>query len=495
MSDPLCRIWAGADLKESRFSGDETAGWEDGVEARLLDVGLLQRIEYAQSVVCEACAEGHVEEVAFIESPSGSPVRAYLCCPEHGRVPVPLDRLSQWRIDFEGLATAVASSLDLAGDVELLVADRLWRLGSGRFGGRTREVFLGRGLGWPDAAAMMGSSPAFQAARTPLILVPGATPPREIFQDDSPPVVTLSMVAELVGNGVSIDQSRLASFLFSAKRPRPRPQSSSFPTPSGVTWSDVFVTIADFSVEIEARGKTRQYSFQQASFESEKQQGLPVQEWHVLTVIAMRGGVVSSDDERLDHRVRNNLKQYVSKLRGRLHALIPKIGGDPISFDDAVRCYRTTFGISTAEIVTFPTPSGTEWSDVSISHVRTDIVRIGVEATEVFGAHGQTATAGHAVHHWEAAERASTLSRDYPLRVLGLTTEDGEPDDRGAALLAVLAKGGTIRRGGDDEVMLGLCEFLTDLMGLDDSPFDFASIGEEWVTRFHVPHRLDAGHF
>ena len=130
MSCPLSRLWAGADLKESRFSGDDTAGWEDGVEARLVDVGLLQRIEYAQSVVCDACAEGHVEEVAFIESPPGSPVRAYLFCSEHGRVPVPLDRLSQWRIDFEGLATAVASSLELAGDVEPLVADRLWRLGS-----------------------------------------------------------------------------------------------------------------------------------------------------------------------------------------------------------------------------------------------------------------------------------------------------------------------------------------------------------------------------
>ena len=432
MSDPLYRLWACADLKESRFSGDDTAVWEDGVEARLVDAGLLERIEYARSAVCDACAEGHVEEVTFIESPSGSPVRAYLCCPEHGRVPVQLDRLSQWRIDFEGLARAVASSLDLAGDVEPLVADRLWRLGLAHLGGRTREVFLGRGLSWPDAAQMIGGSPAFQAARTPLILVPGATPTREIFQDDSLPVVTLSMVAELVGNGVSIDQSRLESFLFTAKGHKPPSQSTtSFPTPSGVSWPDVFVTIADFSVEIEAGGKTREYSFQEAGFESEKQQGLPVQEWHVLTVIAMRGGAVSSDDERLDDRVRNNLKQSVSKLRGRLHALIPKIGGDPIAFDDAARCYRTTFGISSAETVRFPTPSGTGWSDVSISHVRTNVIHIGVDATEVFAAHGQTATAGHAVHHWEAAERASMLSRDYPLRVLGLTTEDYEPARRG----------------------------------------------------------------
>ena len=108
MSGPLSRLWAGADLKESRFSGDDTAGWEDGVDTTLIDAGLVQPIEYAQSVVCDACAEGHVEEVTFIESPSGSPVRAYLLCPEHGRVPVPLHRLSQWRIDFEGLATAVA---------------------------------------------------------------------------------------------------------------------------------------------------------------------------------------------------------------------------------------------------------------------------------------------------------------------------------------------------------------------------------------------------
>ena len=113
--DPMAQIWACADAQQARFSGDEVAAWPEGHADMLAAAGVLRRDDNATSVVCEACPEGHVEKVAFIESPPGSPIRSYIHCPEAGRVNVPMDRLKQWVVDFHGLARAAAKGLDLAG--------------------------------------------------------------------------------------------------------------------------------------------------------------------------------------------------------------------------------------------------------------------------------------------------------------------------------------------------------------------------------------------
>lgn len=148
MSDPLVVIWERADAKEPRFSGDDVAAWSDGLVERFTDVGLVHQIENATSVVCDACADRHVEDVTFIENPRRSSVRAYIHCPEHGRVRVPFDRLRQWEVDFGGIANAIAQALELAGEVEEIVPARVWFLGKATIAAKSREVFLARGLTW-----------------------------------------------------------------------------------------------------------------------------------------------------------------------------------------------------------------------------------------------------------------------------------------------------------------------------------------------------------
>ena len=72
----LACVFERADAHEPRFSGDEVAAWADGVAKRLAEYGLIRQVENAGSVVCDACAGGHVEEVTLIKNPRGSPVRA-----------------------------------------------------------------------------------------------------------------------------------------------------------------------------------------------------------------------------------------------------------------------------------------------------------------------------------------------------------------------------------------------------------------------------------
>jgi len=70
--------------------------------------------------------------------------------------------------------------------------------------------------------------------------------------------------------------------------------------------------------------------------------------------------------------------------------------------------------------------------------------------------------------------------------MLKLADDQDRPNRAGQALLAVLAAKGAVTRKADDKGMQDLCGVLSKLMGLDDSPFDFARIGEKWVARFEA---------
>lgn len=87
-------------------TADEAAAWPEGTLASLLDDGVLEQIQPAASVECDACFEAHSELVQFVEEPPGSTPRAYIACPETGRVAVDPERLRRWEI--------VAGELDQA---------------------------------------------------------------------------------------------------------------------------------------------------------------------------------------------------------------------------------------------------------------------------------------------------------------------------------------------------------------------------------------------
>jgi hypothetical protein len=137
--------------KEPVFTADEAACWPDGLLDQLLAEGIVQPAENARSVACDACGHDHVEEVTFVESPPGNGVRAYIRCPQEGRVPVSLTRLRQWTVNEEKLADlgliAPASGDDRAG----LVADLrglVDALGSFLESGETSEGYDSDALDW-----------------------------------------------------------------------------------------------------------------------------------------------------------------------------------------------------------------------------------------------------------------------------------------------------------------------------------------------------------
>jgi hypothetical protein len=200
-----------ADALEPRFVADEVMQWPEGAERELLEAGIIRRDDTATTVVCDACGEGHVEDVEIIVSPPRSSPRAYIHCPVVGRVMVPAERLLQWIIDTRDLAIAVSRALGLTGVKEEIVPGRLWTLGIAQLGGRPREVFLARGLSWGDGADIVGKCGRVTSGQ-PAVFVASSEPPQNIWNGDPPIIVSLGIVARLVQGCLVLDLDLLEGY-------------------------------------------------------------------------------------------------------------------------------------------------------------------------------------------------------------------------------------------------------------------------------------------
>jgi hypothetical protein len=94
------RAHAGTPIVEA----DEVTKWPNGLLEELVADGTLRSIRNAKSIACDACGRDHIEAVEYVDSPPGTGLRAYISCPECGRVPVSLTRLRRWSIDLEKIS-------------------------------------------------------------------------------------------------------------------------------------------------------------------------------------------------------------------------------------------------------------------------------------------------------------------------------------------------------------------------------------------------------
>lgn len=185
-------LWKRVDLEDAAFRGDELHELGFPSSATIEAIPVFKRSENLREVECDACGERHVEHVQFISGPVGSEPRAYISCPQVGRVRVGLERLEVWRIDVEGLTARVASALGLSGSPRAIVDGRLWLLGTARFADRARDVFVVRGARWPDGRQLLDDNARIAASRCPIILVPNLFPHDAAWTGNERIVVSMS---------------------------------------------------------------------------------------------------------------------------------------------------------------------------------------------------------------------------------------------------------------------------------------------------------------
>jgi hypothetical protein len=200
--DLICRA---ADVDEALFTADEVAGWPRAAVEQLRVLNVLRQADTATHVECDACADRHVEKVDQISYPDGN-VRFFIYCPEAGRVEVPSARLLQWAFDYGAFAKHVATATSAQGSPTCVVPDRVWRLGAVKLAGRSRGMFLVRGLLWPDAADVLAEA---RIRRDAVVFVAGILPDNAFWGEKPPHVAALADVAMLDADGLRVDMEHI----------------------------------------------------------------------------------------------------------------------------------------------------------------------------------------------------------------------------------------------------------------------------------------------
>lgn len=92
------------------LSAEDVDFWPAGAVEELTAAGMLVAAENATCLACHECGQDHLEEVIYVQSPPGGPLRAYIFCPDIGRIAIPLDRLRQWMINTDALRPATSEA-------------------------------------------------------------------------------------------------------------------------------------------------------------------------------------------------------------------------------------------------------------------------------------------------------------------------------------------------------------------------------------------------
>jgi hypothetical protein len=144
------------------FTADEVAEWPAGLLDQLVASGVLRADQPAKTVTCDSCGDDHVEVVQYVESPPGTGLRAYIPCPQLGRVLVPTARLRRWSVDMNVMAIEPATRASKPVDTSNQVPHALVVAHASLIGTLTQaEDLYGRTLGFPNPSPVLDAIERF----------------------------------------------------------------------------------------------------------------------------------------------------------------------------------------------------------------------------------------------------------------------------------------------------------------------------------------------
>jgi len=218
--DPLDLLWRCVDVELPVFAGDEAAAWPPGMLATLRKLDLICGGKTASYITCDACTEGHVEKVMRIPYPDGR-IRFFIACPEHGRVEVEPERLRQWAVRFDPICRFLADQLGIQAGPEEIVPSRIWKIGRTSLAGRSRVVWMGRGLSSPEAETLSGVLPK---GATPVLFLLGRPPRDGLLKLKPDSLIDLAQVLSLSDDRLVLDKAAVEDQLSATGEvPRKRP--------------------------------------------------------------------------------------------------------------------------------------------------------------------------------------------------------------------------------------------------------------------------------
>jgi hypothetical protein len=472
MGSALRDVWVRASCGDPVFSYDDVHRWRQDEFERLVLIGVLRETAQARYVLCDACTEGHREEVAWessVRTPTG--IRGYIPCPEERSVPIDPERLRQWAVDAGTLARLIAAVTELSGPVEEKTRG-FWYLGRRRIAGRFREFCL----------AVRPGADALNSARTYSTPVVLAADGHGAWMESGVAAFFLPDVASLSGDRLVVDLDYIEDALPRERAIEKSQNLRSVPLPEHVAWNDLVIEVGDTSVAVAAGGTRRELSFEESGFADMRQGDMAGDRaLQTLRLFASRRGRFSPRKTAATGEEKTPFKKQVSVLRQRLKGLLP-VEGEPIVFEKTSGEYRCAFAVFLESDSGFPTPAAATWQDFRFEKATDGRLRVGVKTREIFQA--RTPSRGTDAPSSEAAERETRLWRDYPLDRLGLATSQGLPNQEGLALLAFVRGAGRLKRRADDMAVLRLGRRLREWTSLASEPFRYDESKAVWIACF-----------
>ncbi len=250
MTDLVQQFWLRCDDAEPVFSADEIQ-WTPPQQFDLLHgQGLLKETARATWAICNACGDGHMEEVVWIGRaappdvwPRSSRARRWAAHQSS------LERLRRWAIDLDLTAQMIRETIGLVGSFSPLVPGRVWGLGRRHLAGRFRDFFLVCGATRADAHTLWARSRHIEDAPSPVILVPAWAP-----QQRSEPVFRLADIAAITGAGLTLDLDYIADAVPRNSYSAPAKSVANFPVGEDARWEELRITVGERSIVARASG-------------------------------------------------------------------------------------------------------------------------------------------------------------------------------------------------------------------------------------------------
>ena len=471
MTDLVEQFWLRCDEAEPVFSADEIR-WTPPQQFDLLHGrGLLKETARATWAICNACGDGHMEEVVWMNSGAPGHLEAFIPCPEVGGAPVEPDRLRRWAVDLDLTARMIRETLGLVGSFSPLVPGRVWGLGRRHLAGRFRDFFLVCGAMLADGHTLWARSRHIEDAPSPVILVPAWAP-----QQRSEPVFRLADIAAITGSGLTLDLDYIADAVPRDSYSAPAKSVANFPVGEDARWEELRITVSERSIVAQLRAQRREFGLDDLQFTGNEDRL-----WQVLCAFARLGGQTPARSTSVSGKDAATFRKQVSDLRQRLATVFP-IAGEPIRAVHGTGAYRCVFQIGLDRQDGFPVRPD-EWEDCRFVELQDGRIRISVKSKEVFAARTRSEETQR-LTAIEAGERETVRSEEYDLRALGLANDSGIPTAEGSVLLDFLRDGGKQYRRGDDKDVLRLGQRLRTWMAMDSGPLLFTLSRRLWTAAF-----------
>ena len=477
MSDLLRDLWSRAECEEPVFSAEEIEWAPPGQFELLCNLGLLHETDRATWARCEACGDGHVETVAWVQNATTGRPAPFVPCPENGGVSVPIERLRRWAVDLDAIAQQTRSALGLIGNDSVLLPGRVWFLGRRHVSRRFRDFFFVVGAARDDAHTLWDRCRQVEDAPSPVLLVPSQPP-----SERKAPTFRLADLAYITDNRIVVDLDYLADAVPRDGNATPAKTVTSFPVPPDATWAELRLVVREHTIVARFRNHEQEFGFEDLGIS-----GTTDRLWQLLCTLARVGGQTPARSRTLSEKGAATFRKQVSDLRQRLSTVFP-IDGEPIRAVHGTGGHRCMFRISLHRTDGFPVQSE-RWDDCRFTELPDGRIAISVRTKEVFAARTISKEAARRTD-LEVAERSSMRTEEYDLRTLGLADQVGRPTAEGRVLLEFLRNGGKLTRRGDDKDVLRLAKRLRAWMGLESDPFKFTRSRTLWSTQFEsLTHR------